>query len=440
MLGKIRKIIPKSIKDRLRLFKIKLLDNPRKRKLGLHMQHKHKRFLSEIKGKEKVKVLFLVLHKSVWKVDPVFREMLEDPLFEPEILVCPYITYGEVQMLEDMEQAFNYFKNKGYSVTKSLKDDGSWVTLKSIQPDVVFFTNPYKLTMYEYYENAYLNYLSCYVPYYYMATKHAGEDDAQFNSMFLLSVWKVYWAHDYSDKLHKKYAFNYGVNGFSFGYPATENLYQNKKHASFKSWKSQESLMKKVIFSPHHTIEDSSKSLSSFLEYGEYIKELAIRNKDKIQWSFKPHSILKSKLYLNSNWGKDKTDAYYSFWDSQPYTQLDNGEYDDLFLESDAIIHDCSSFIVEYAFTRKPCLYLVNKNNLKGLLNEFGEGVMQTYFKARNVVEIESFIDDFLNDLFQVDSDKRTYFDGYVDKFYRNKLPSQRIVEDIKQSLGVISD
>ena len=76
----------------------------------------------------------------------------------------------------------------------------------------------------------------------------------------------------------------------------------------------------------------------------------------------------------------------------QPYSQLDEGEYDDLFIESDGIIHDCSSFMVEYAFTRKLCLYLINENNLTGLLKEFGEGVMQVYEQTRNIDEIKAFV------------------------------------------------
>lgn len=38
------------------------------------MEKKHKKLLQQIKGKEKIKVVFLAIHKSVWKVDPVFQK------------------------------------------------------------------------------------------------------------------------------------------------------------------------------------------------------------------------------------------------------------------------------------------------------------------------------------------------------------------------------
>ncbi len=424
------------VKNLLKKIKNQTIEPYKKKQLAKSMQQKHKQLLTDLQGKERIRVVFLAIHKSIWKVDPIFQKMLIDPLFEPEILVCPYIVYGEERMLEDMEQAYSYFLEKGYPVRKSLKKDGSWVKLEEIKPDIVFFTNPYDLTRKEYYEDAYLNYLSCYVPYYFMATKHSGEELNQYSNILFLLAWRIYWPHDYCDSLHKKLSINKGVNGLTLGYPATERLYLNKSLGLKEFWKNQPSSTKKIIYAPHHTISDSKYSLSSFLMFGEFIKELAEANEGKIQWSFKPHPILKSKLYVHPEWGQKRTDAYYEFWGGQPYTQLDEGEYDGLFLSSDAIIHDCSSFIVEYAFTGKPCLYLVNKNSLKGLLNDFGEGVMQVYEQAKSIEEIKTFVCNVVNGTIKTDQNKRAYFDSYVDKYYKEKLPSERIIEDIKQTLG----
>src|SRR5690554_2301 len=38
--------------------------------LSLKMQLKHFELLKELKGKKKIKVVFLAIHKSIWKVDP----------------------------------------------------------------------------------------------------------------------------------------------------------------------------------------------------------------------------------------------------------------------------------------------------------------------------------------------------------------------------------
>src|SRR5690606_301766 len=165
MLDLLKKLLPTTLKDWLRPFKMKLVDNPKKRKLFLHMQKQHQALLQQIKGKEKIKVVFLAIHKSVWKVDSVFKKMLDDPFFEPLILVCPYTPYGEERMRQDMQECYEYFQDKGYPVLYSYhEEENRWITLKEIQPDIVFFTNPHNLTRKEYYEDAYINYLSCYVP------------------------------------------------------------------------------------------------------------------------------------------------------------------------------------------------------------------------------------------------------------------------------------
>ena len=438
----IKRMLPLPIKKIIFIVKARTFDYFQNKLLVKKIAVKQENLLSGIKGKKKIKVVFLVIHKSVWKVDAVFKKMLADPLFEPVVLICPCITYGEDRMWQDMNESYSYFKEKSYSTIFSYnKINNRWITLEEIKTDIVFFTNPYYLTRKEYYFDAYLNYLSCYVPYYYMATKHQGDEFSQFNNKFFLSAWKIYWPHDYTYNISQKLSANKAVNGLVTGYPASENIYKNNlllKESSI--WKKINLHVKKIIYAPHHTVEDNIQSLSTFLFLGPLIKEMVEKYSDKSQWTFKPHPILKTKLYNHPDWGKEKTDAYYGFWKCGRFTQLDEGEYDDLFITSDAIIHDCSSFIVEYAFTGKPCLYLVNKNNLKGLLNEFGQEVISIYEKAKSIEEVEMFVSSVINETVKFNGNKWAYFNSYVERYYKNKLPSERIIKDIKQSLGIINE
>lgn len=440
MLQVFKRILPKPVKKELIAVKQKTYDQWQKKRLFKRMQVKHAELLQQLEGKKKIKVVFLAIHKSVWKVDPVFKKMLEDPFFEPTILICPYTNYGDERMWQDMEEAYEYFEGKGYPVLSSYnKEQERWLTLDEIRPDIVFFTNPHNLTRKEYYKDAYLNYLSCYVPYFFMATKHDGDESIQLSRVFFTSLWKIFWAHDHTGEQYKKVSVCKGRNSCVTGYPAVENLLIRECSTKSNPWKEQITQKKKIIFSPHHTIENDINSLSTFIFLGESVKALASANKDKVQWSFKPHPILKSKLYEHPDWGVDRTNEYYNFWKESDFTQLDEGEYDSLFKTSDAIIHDCSSFIIEYAFTGKPCLYLVNHNNLKGLLNEFGEGVMQIYQQARSQQEVKYFVESVINESIGSDIINRSYFNIYLEKYYKDKLPSERIIEDIKKSLGALS-
>ena len=73
--------------------------------------------------------------------------------------------------------------------------------------------------------------------------------------------------------------------------------------------------------------------------------------KDKIQIAFKPHPNLKT-VNKSSKSGKPNDD-YYDKWNSLDNGQLEEGDYFDLFLQSDAMIHDSVSFLSEYLYTMK---------------------------------------------------------------------------------------
>ncbi|QEY59415.1 hypothetical protein FXF61_09705 [Pseudomonas sp. C27(2019)] len=430
MLQFIKKHLPVPIKKALIAVKQKTYDQWQKKRLFNRMQLKHAELLQQIKGKEKIKVVFLAIHKSVWKVDPVFQKMLEDPFFEPEILVCPYTPYGEERMLEDMEQAYAYFLEKGYPVRKSRNEDGSWTKLEELKPDLAFFTNPHNLTRKEYYEDAYLNYLSCYVPYFLLTTTH-GNDQSIYNQHFHNAMWKIFMPHHYGVERAALVSASNARNCILTGYPSCEAFVSQNKNSK-SVWKEQHG-KKKIIFSPHHTISEGELELSNFIVIADLMLDLVEKYKDKIQWSFKPHPILKSKLYMHPHWGNDKTDSYYRFWESYEYTQLDEGEYIDLFIQSDSIIHDCGSFIAEYPFVGKPCAYLQLKGNTQiKSINQFGRYALESYEIIKSENDLINFIESIINNKIKTKPSHSQYIENYISPLYVDSVPSEKILRVLR--------
>lgn len=399
------------------------------------MQKKHKQLIEKIKTKKRIRVVFLVMHKSMWKVDPVFQKMLTDPFFEPLILVCPYIFYGEERMWDDMRECFDYFEAKGYPSYLSYKhQERRWISLDELAPDILFFTNPHNLTRNEYYEGAYSNYLSCYIPYFILTTTH-GRDNSIYNQFFHNSMWKIFMPHQFSMDCAYAISANNAQNCMLTGYPACEVFLKNqcgKKEA----WKVQLRPKKKIIFAPHHTIHESELKLSNFLAVAENMVVYAERYKDDVQWSFKPHPILKSKLYEHPLWGVVKTDRYYNYWASQEFTQYDDGEYSGLFLQSDAIIHDCGSFIAEYLFVQKPCAYIAINGEIQlRSINQFGKIALNSYVKIESVDDLEIFIVSIKNGDISINEDHRRFYSAYIAPFYLNSNPTTEIIEAIKSGI-----
>ena len=432
MLQLIKRILPQPVKKILIVAKQKTYDQWQKKRLFNRMQLKHAELLKQVKGKEKIKVVFLAIHKSVWKVDPVFQKMLKDPFFEPEILVCPYMPYGEERMLEDMEQTYNYFINKGYPVIKSLKKDGSWYKLDEIKPDIVFFTNPHDLTRKEYYQDAYLNYLSCYVPYHHEVVNNI----EQFNQRFHVAQWRIFASNDSALELYKSLSEAKGENVKVTGYPAMEvfleNLESNSKCSG--SWKTNDGRLK-VIWAPHHSVEQSKVTpYANFLSHADFLKNLARKYKDKIVWSFKPHPLLKQKLYKHPKWGIDKTNEYYEFWRTQDFTQLDEGEYIDLFCSSDAMIHDSGSFLAEYLYVKKPVLFNVSTINTGQYYSDFGFQALSSCSLAYEIEDMNTFIVDLLKGK-EIKKEQLEFLKINVDKFFKDSNPSNNIIKEITKEL-----
>lgn len=425
MLATIKKLIPQPIKEWLRPIKIKLIDNPKKRKIFLHMQQKHKELLQQIKGKEKIKVVFLAIHKSVWKVDPVFQKMLADPFFEPMILVCPYTNYGEERMWQDMKECYEYFEQKGYPLLSAYnKEEQRWITLEEIQPDIVFFTNPHNLTRKEYYEDAYLNYLSCYVPYAHDVSQYDNYT-GQYNQFFHNAMWKIFVPHVEDFDIFKSYSQSKGKNIIVTGYPACEIFFDPIEN---NPWKPQENSKIKVIWAPHHTIEDPNLPYSNFLDFAELFKQLSFELKGRFQFAFKPHPILKSKLFSHNDWGIEKTNEYYNYWKNGDNTQLEEGDYADLFKKSDCMIHDSGSFLAEYHYVKKPVLY-TNDDNIRKFLNPFGEAAMNSCTIETTKEGIKSFLNNIEKGLIEADL---SFFNQKLDPYFKKKLPSTKIFINIK--------
>lgn len=399
--------------------------------IPIFLSAKKKKLVLDIAGKNRVRVVFLVIHKNVWKVDTVFQKMHKDPYFDPVILVCPYVQFGRERMLEELNETYKYFASKGYPVYSSLNpENNKWLSLDELKPDILFFTNPHSLTRSEYYSDAYKKYLSVYVPYYFMATTHAGDDFAMYGTPFLSSMFTVFWPSNYHLEQQVKTTSGFVKNGAVTGYPAMEGILE--KSVRNQVWKLQEKEKKKIIFAPHHTIDEGQKSLTSFLTLASFMQRLALQLSDQLQWSFKPHPILKAKLLTHPEWGQEKTEEYYEFWRNNSFTQLDEGEYSDLFKESDAIIHNSSSFIAEYAFLEKPGLYILDQEKVDKVVNPFGKMFLEQYL----VTDSEDGIKVFLKQVIQGGITVKNNADltKYITECYIENRPSDLVIKHLKKA------
>lgn len=368
------------------LFKIKL------RKV----QNNHRKALELVKGKKKIKVAFFLIHESVWKYEELYKLMEKDNRFDPVVFVCPYTAYSEDIMINELNRTYDSFKKQGYNTIKTMNQDtGEWVNVKTeFEPDLVMFTNPWNLTKHQYLVTNFLDCLTCYVPYGF---KNSYLYQAHFNGVMQNFVWKFFLETEIHKKLSKQYARNKSCNTIVTGFPGMDKFLQ-KEYKPKNVWKIKDKNIKKIIWAPHHTIPGQGATLdySTFLNYADLMLEIAGKYKNLIQIAFKPHPVLRGKLSKSDVWGKEKTDEYYNKWKNLKNGQLEEGEYLDLFLTSDGMIHDSSSFVIEYLYTHKPVMFLANNDNILEKFNEVGKFAYKSLYHGKNAEEIEKFIDGII--------------------------------------------
>lgn len=381
--------------------------------------------------KNPIKVVFFALMDSVWKFDLLYRLMEQDRRFDPVILICPVVNYGRENMLSSMAKCYSMMSERGYKTLRSYNSEkDEYVDVRrDLNPDVIFYTNPYKgLIDDRYYITEFPDILTCYASYYFPESS----DPIWYDQYLMNLVWKRYvetdWMIDFS-RLHTKC---HGVNCVNTSYPGFDTIVPSNIPKT-DPWKIKDRNIKRILWAPHHTIANYNLvNYSTFLDYYDFMLDLAEKYKDKIQIAFKPHPILKNRLDIE--WGSARTEEYYNRWKNLENGLLAEGPYEDLFLTSDAIMHDSGSFIAEYLVTEKPALYLWNGIPLETEFNKIAIDCLSNYYMARNRNDIENFIECVIS---QKDPKKEARI-----KYVRNTLlpkdgknASENILNDLVKDL-----
>jgi hypothetical protein len=384
--------------------------------------------LKDLKKKKKIKVAFFVVLNSVWKYKLLYELMEKDEIFEPHIFICPNLSNGEDEMKTNLNKGFDYFKQNNYDVSKTLQEDGKWLNVKKeFKPDIVFFTVPYDYTLPQYRITNFLDKLTCYVPYAFIVIS---ELHYHYSSCFYSYLWRYFCESDYHYEAGKSLMINNGENLKVSGYPTFDLLRTNFQSKQIKK-------KKIVVWAPHHTISNFGGGLnySCFEDFAFYFLELANKYSDKICFVLKPHPLLRHKLYLHDDWGQAKTDLYFEKWTKLNNCRIEEGDYIELFLNSDALIHDSASFMAEYLITEKPAAFIYRDSEVSSRINEFGNQLLNLHYKIEKQDDVESFLQNIV--LQNNDSKKEeriVKLEQYFKDSYKNS-PSHAIFNEIKKKL-----
>ena len=395
--------------------------------------YKYARILSALKQKikkgEKIRIGFYVVFDSVFPAEQIFQMFLKDKMFDPFILVIPDVSRGEENMFYQLDKTYKTLSSKYKNVYMSYdKKEKAFIDFLD-KVDMVFFANPYDPMTHEYYRIERVsdqNKLTLYTHYGYLlsnATQHI------FTGHTFSKLWKVFLLSRHEQKLLEKNEFS-GKNGILMGYCKLDGLADIKPKKRTR---------KKIIISPHHTVKEwkNGLELSNFLRYSDFFIKL-FKKYPKIDFVFRPHPLLWINLENNNIWTKRQINKYIKDIKSISNVEFQNGgEYLETFVNSDALIHDCSSFSAEYLFVNKPCCFLLkDQEKLDQNSNAFHKECIKQHYPAYNEQEIIDFIENVVIKNKDLLREKRQAF---VQKELLFEYPnvSTKMYEYIKKEIGI---
>lgn len=360
-----------------------------------HLPKSYESIRNNLIEKKKNNVAFFIHDAAKWKYEGVYRCFEKDERFNPYIVIVPFAA-GSVtgyNVEENMMKTYSYFKTTHkvclpYDANSKKIFD---IRGTEFEPDLIFYMNCWhecgKYKQFSYRHN--WDKLQAYVPYAWMISARYIE---HFNRDFHNCMWKIFYETPLHVNMSKQYAINKGINAVSSGYPMLDVFFDSNYVPNDSIWKKQGKRKKRIIWAPHHHIYEKNRC-ANFLFVYDLMIQLAKKYENEVQFIFRPHPELAKKLdFCVSGWNEQKRKEYYSVWENMPNTQIELGDYIDMFLTSDALIQDCGSFTAEYLATGKPMLFMeANKEVIAGW-NECGKAIASHLYLSDKGAGVEDFI------------------------------------------------
>ena len=358
----------------------------------LYMPYK----IKQIRKKDNIKVVFIITEVGVWKTELLYLAMLGHPRFKPILLALPSTENDKA-----LDEVIEFLKQKEYPYTTLQQGE----TIKNkIHPDIIFYQKPYPLVIdrpHCYWENLYA--LFCYAHYGF----HSIMTDWAINEGTQLYSWLDFYENASANEEAIKISRNKGRNFTLTGLPMMDELTIAASKATPKETKK-----KTIIWAPHHSITQGLLEYSTFLSYANCMLEIAHKYRDSINFIFKPHPLLQCKLI--EIWGEEKTTEYYNQWASMPNTHIELGKYIDIFAESDAMIHDCGSFTIEYLYFNKPVMYLTNGADHESGMAQYAKEAYHMHYFGKSAQDIETFIENVLHGIDPMHAARQEYYQKHL--------------------------
>ena len=337
---------------------------------------------------ERLKVAFLVCDASMFSGESVYARLAADPRFDCAIAVAPRVTRGEAFLRETLAKTVDTLRKRYGDAVRALYDPDAKSALP-LDADIVFSTVVYEdQTLPDYTtERLSARALVAVLYYGYGGLFISNEKKTPYLPNIVLA-WRYFVSNEATRRMNVEKNPLLAANAVTVGYAKMDRLATIPRR---------ERAGKTILLCPHHTLEKipGELSLSTFLKNADLYQRLP-EMFPEITFVFRPHPLLFPRLATAKWWGPEKTSAYERAMEAHPNVVFQRGgDYFEAFRNSDALIHDCGSFLAEYFYTGCPqCYLLESEATLEEQFLPFARTLAEHVRKAYTDEEVVSFVRD----------------------------------------------
>lgn len=348
-------------------------------------------------GKPKLRVLFIVSEIAKWKEQSLYEAMEKSGVFEPVVglsawncqieKLCPNDELAKLH-----EKAMAFFKNLGDRCIRTVRIvDGKRVIsdLREFRPDIVYYTEPWEPAAGQDPVSVSRFALTCYSPYY-VPNYSIIEQECKLDLHKML--WVYYCLGEWQAKCFAGAYLPFArcVQFVGAGHPALDPFYLGRDRKPVGNM---------VIYAPHCTISGEGSKwpqhYATFRWSGLFMLDYA-KAHPEVKWVFKPHPLLKRGIKMVGLMSDEEVEAYYAEW-RKFATVSEDSNYQDMFLDSKAMITDCGSFLSEYGSTGRPVIHLISAENIREPISKLA-ALYDTYYKIHDLKELKDVLKDVVEE------------------------------------------
>ena len=336
----------------------------------------------------RLKVAFLVCDASMFSGESVYARLAADPRFDCAIAVAPRVTRGEAFLRETLAKTVDTLRKRYGDAVRALYDPDAKRSLP-LDADIVFSTVVYEdQTLPDYTTERLSERALVAVLYYgYGGLFISNEKKTPYLPNIVLS-WRYFVSNEATRRMNVEKNPLLAENAVTVGYAKMDRLATIPRR---------EGGGKVILLCPHHTLEKipGELSLSTFLKNAGLYQRLP-EMFPEITFVFRPHPLLFPRLATAKWWGPEKTAAYERAMEAHPNVVFQRGgDYFEAFRNSDALIHDCGSFLAEYFYTGCPqCYLLESEATLEEQFLPFARTLAEHVRKAYTDEDVVAFVRD----------------------------------------------